>query len=290
MIDRKVLGQLIVSHQLLSSSADQVTAIHGSANLLCDLMICLGAAERALAAICMQLNCVPDKKEIALTDYFESLRKTTQPASELQGSDFVTDLQNVRSESQLRFRLPEPRRWAQVRAETLGYVTGWCRQCLGLNLTELAAGPAPLIISSPELDAAVPERGALLKPSKGMIGPVKARYICAGSADIRLPRWGRSEKGRIANLSAGGCNIKSNYAFEVGEEIEMILQVNKMSFRVAGSVVHVPSLDAEGKATAGNPGIGVQFKNMTEGARDRLEELITELKTSKEFRRLLMAN
>jgi Tfp pilus assembly protein PilZ len=301
MIDRKVLDQLILSHQLLSKPLHQAPAAPEDsrpAQLMRDLIICRGAAELALAALCIQLDCVPDKREIGLTDYFESLRKTTHSAAALQGADYVAELQKVRSESQLRFHLPEPRRWARAKEETLEHVTSWCRQSLGLNLTDLASVVAPVltsalnpsITSSSGAEAAVSERGAQLAHSSDITGPVKARYNCAGSADIRLPRWGHSEKGKIANLSVGGCNIKSNYAFEVGEDIEMILQVNKMSFRAAGSVIHVPLLDADGKTKASDLGIGVQFKNMTAGARDRLQELIAELKSNKVFRRHLVAN
>jgi Tfp pilus assembly protein PilZ len=285
VIDRKVLDQLILSHQLLSKPLHQASAAPEDsrpAQLIGDLMICRGAAELALAALCIQLDCVPDKREIGLTDYFESLRKTTHSAAALQGADYVAELQKARSESQLRFHLPEPRRWARAKEETLEYVTGWCRQSLGLNLTDLAS----VVIA----EASASERGAQLAHSSDITGPVRPRYNCAGSADIRLPRWGRSEKGKIANLSVGGCNIKSNYAFEVGEDIEMILQVNKMSFRAAGSVIHVPLLDADGKAKASDLGIGVQFKNMTAGARERLQELIAELKSNKVFRRHLVAN
>jgi hypothetical protein len=285
MIDRKVLDQLILSHHLLSKPlhhAPTVAEAGRPAQFLCDLMICRGAAELALAAICVHLNCVPDKKEIGLTDYFEAVRKTTHPGSALQGADYVAELEKVRPEAQLRFHLPEPRRWARAKVETLEHVTGWCRRSLGLNLTDLASGVIP--------EPSAVERTTPLTPTSGMSGPVRPRYNCAGSADIRLPRWGRSEKGRIANLSIGGCNIKSNYAFEVGEEIEMILQVNNLSFRAVGNVIHVPLLDADGRAKASDLGIGVQFKNMTAGARERLQELITELKSNKVFRRHLVAN
>jgi Tfp pilus assembly protein PilZ len=98
-------------------------------------------------------------------------------------------------------------------------------------------------------------------------------------AEIRLPHRGRSEKGAIANLSLGGCNIKSDFDFEVGEEIELILKVNKTSFRVAGKVVYMPSVAPDGRTHASDLGMGVQFKNMTAGAQTRLQELLSELNT-----------
>jgi len=288
MIDRKVLDQLILSHQLLSKE-DQVSATHGRAQLLGDLMICCGAAELALAAICVHLNCVPDKKDITLPDYFDALRKTTHPSFVMHGENFVAELYKVRSESQLRFHLPDPRRWSRAKEETLEHVMGWSHQCLGINLHDLASHISPnTALAGTKYSTS--DQITPLEHSSDLTGPGGPRYNCAGSADIKLAGWGRPEKARIANLSAGGCNVKTNYAFEVGEQIEMILQVNKMSFRVAGSVVHTPLLDANGKAKARDLGIGIQFENMTAGARDRLQELIAELKSSKVFRRQQVAN
>ena len=292
MIDRKVLDQLILSHQLLSKE-DQVSATHGPAQLLRDLMICSGAAELALAAICLHLNCVPDKKDITPPDYFEALRITTHPSSVMHGENFVAELHKVRSESQLRFHLPDPRRWSRAKEETLEHVMGWSHQCLGINLHDLASHiSANTTLAGTKYSTSDQDtlQDTPLEHSSDLTGPVGPRYNCSGSADIKLPGWGRPEKARIANLSAGGCNVKSNYAFEVGEQIEMILRVNKMSFRVAGSVVHTPLLDANGKAKARDLGIGIQFENMTAGARDRLQELIAELKSSKVFRRRHVAN
>jgi Tfp pilus assembly protein PilZ len=96
------------------------------------------------------------------------------------------------------------------------------------------------------------------------------------------------EKGKIANLSAGGCYVKTESTFEVGEPVEMTLHVNKMSFRVTGSVVHVPPPAGAGDGKAGaageGSGMGVQFRNMSAGSRDRLKELIGDLKIKGESR------
>jgi Tfp pilus assembly protein PilZ len=85
-------------------------------------------------------------------------------------------------------------------------------------------------------------------------------------------------KGRIANLSAGGCYVMTDISTAVGEQIEMTLHVNQTSFRVTGSVIHVPSFVAAGSRKAGLSGMGVQFTNMSAGARLRLKELIADLK------------
>jgi Tfp pilus assembly protein PilZ len=241
--------------------------------LLEELMVCYGAAELALAAMCVHLDCVPDKRNICLLDYFDSLKCVAHPLSAMPGADYVADLEKARSESQLRCHLPSADRWEHAKVETLAHISIWCRECIGLNITDLASAPKqPAANSSPEGSAS-------LKGPASVTGPVKPRYNCAGSVEIRLPHREQSEKGTIANLSLGGCNIKSDFDFEVGEEIELILKVNKMSFRVAGKVVYVPSGGTEGKCQASDLGVGVEFKNMTVGARTRLQELLSELNT-----------
>ncbi len=113
--------------------------------------------------------------------------------------------------------------------------------------------------------------------SHTFVGRVEARYPCAGSVGIRLSRSGRSEKGVVADLSLGGCNVKSKFMFQVGEKIELILEVNGTSFHVSGKVAHVPNRNISAIGNRQNAGIGVRFENMTAGALVRLKNLIREL-------------
>ena len=235
---------------------------------------------------------MPDKKDIRLVDYVDSLKKTAVPGTFnvkgdpssrpmpdalLPETGFFVELQQARTESQTRFHLPHPHRWLHAKQQTLEHIAKLCRQVLGIDLSQLAPSAAlPLAASTNEIPAFV-------NSSQTAHRTFIPRYHCVGSADIRLPRWGHLEKCTVSNLSIGGCKVKSNFAFEVGEEIELTLLVNKMSFRAAGRVVHVPSkLNAAGPTS--ELGVGVQFKLMTSGARDRLQDLIAELKT-KEIRR-----
>ena len=280
-VSRKVRDQLILSRQLLTMPESQHSTAPGSPGsplLARDLIVCYGAAELALAAICVQLDCVPDKKEICLPDYFAFLRKTVGSACEAQDVDFVTELHGVRSSSQLRSLAPDLRRWTRVKQETLEHVARWCQQFLGLRLLDLesaqsASAPPPADSSE---ETATKEGLSLL----ALRDPERRRYECFGSADIRLGLVGLLEKGRIANLSAGGCYITTDSPYEVGEEVEMTLHVNRMSFRVTGSVVHVPSSVATGHRKGSPSGMGVQFMKMSAGSRTRLKELIGELKSS----------
>jgi len=151
---------------------------------------------------------------------------------------------------------------------------------LGLSLFDLDSVPAKAI-NTPA--SAAPETGPSypLHPAR-VIAP---RYDCSGSAEIRLARGRRLERGAIANLSVGGCSLKSEFPFDIGERVEMILRINQVSFLVVGNVVHIPSLDAVNKSKSSSLGMGIQFKNMTEGARARLLELIAELNRNRIFRR-----
>jgi Tfp pilus assembly protein PilZ len=119
------------------------------------------------------------------------------------------------------------------------------------------------------------------KPPTRHNASVLPRYICAGEADIRLSGWGESRTGTVANLSLTGCCVKSDFEFTVGDQVEMLLEVDGISFRVAGRVVHVPSSDLADKGKVRASGMGVQFQKMSTGAHRCLETLITELNTAR---------
>ncbi len=281
-VNGRVRDQLILSRQLLTTPNPQYSTSSDPSLLARDLIVSYGAAELALAAICVQLDCVPDKKYICLPDYFDSLGKTSPSECAAQEIDYVAELHGVRSNSQLRSLLPDPRRWTRVKEETLEHVTTWCQQFLGLRLLDLDSVPSvsiPPAAYSPEHSASN-EKLSLL----ALRDPERRRYECFGSADIRLGLVGRLEKGKIANLSPGGCCVETHSPFEVGDQVEMTLHVNKMSFRVTGRVVHVPSSVAVGnrKTTFSGmgSGVGIQFMNMSAGSRARLKELIRELNTN----------
>jgi Tfp pilus assembly protein PilZ len=110
---------------------------------------------------------------------------------------------------------------------------------------------------------------------------VLPRYLCAGDADIRLSGWGQSRTGTVANLSLSGCCVKSDFEFTVGDQVEMLLEVDGMSFRVAGRVVHVPSSALAEKGKVRAAGMGIEFQKMSAGARRSLETLITELNSTR---------
>jgi Tfp pilus assembly protein PilZ len=281
-VSRRVRDQLILSRQLLTTPGPPYSTSSDPSLLARDLIVSYGAAELALAAICVQLDCVPHKKDICLPDYFDSLGKTSPSECAAQEIEYVAELHNVRSNSQLRSLLPDPRRWTRAKEETLEHVTTWCQQFLGVGLFDLDSVPSvtipPNAFSSEH--SASNEKLSLI----ALRDPDRRRYECFGSADIRLGLVGLLEKGKIANLSPGGCYVETHSPFEVGDQVEMTLHVNKVSFRVTGSVVHVPSSAAVGHRKTTFSGIGVQFMNMSAGSRASLKELIGELNTNGNLR------
>jgi Tfp pilus assembly protein PilZ len=276
-LTHRVRGQLILSRQLLTRAVYQPVEPGDSSRLAHDLIVCYGAAELALAAICVQLDCLPGKRDICLHDYFDSLRKAVRLDSVAPGMQYVAELHQVRSDSQLRSVPPDPRRWNRAMEETLEQISIWCQHYLDLRLLDLDSVPTISIIaadSRPEQSASSKEQLSAL----ALLNPERRRFDCAGSAEIRLALAARPEKGRMVNLSLGGCYVKTEFIFEVGEKVEMILEVNKVSFRAAGSVVHIPPSGAIGNGKVTQAGIGIQFSDMTAGARSRLQELIAELR------------
>jgi len=280
-VDHRVRELLILSRQLLTKLDNQDAATTDQAGLQHDLIVSYEAAELALTAICVQLHCLPHKKDIFLPDYLDSLRNTAQFGSIMQEMDYVTELHKIQSDSQLQFLLPNPQRWARAQEETLEHVATWCEQYLGLRLSDLDSVPTALVTTPGSSLQPLAWRGQLSLSAQ--YDPLRRRYDCVGSADIRLSRREQSEKGSVANLSSGGCYVNTEFVFEVGEQVEMVLQVNRMSFRAAGNVAHVPSSVASGKREASSSGMGVQFMNMTAGARSRLQELVAELKANRIF-------
>jgi Tfp pilus assembly protein PilZ len=275
-LTHRVRGQLILSRQLLTRSLYEPVEPGDSSRLAHDLIVCYGAAELALAAICTQLDCLPGKRDICLHDYFDSLSKAVRLNSVAPGSQYVAELHQVRSDSHLRSLPPDARRWNRAMEETLEQISMWCQTYLDLRLLDLDAVPTISVIAADSGTEQAASKEAL--SVLALLNPDRRRFDCAGSAEIRLALAARPEKGRMVNLSLGGCYVKTEFVFEVGEKVEMILEVNKMSFRAAGSVIHIPLSGAIGNGKVTQSGIGIQFSDMTAGARSRLQELIAELR------------
>jgi c-di-GMP-binding flagellar brake protein YcgR len=77
--------------------------------------------------------------------------------------------------------------------------------------------------------------------------------------------------GFIRDLSASGCRLTTEVAFtlERGTQLEVVLVVNQIQFRVAGGV----------RSNHKVRGIGLEFVNVSARCRRLIQDLIAELQT-----------
>jgi hypothetical protein len=93
-----------------------------------------------------------------------------------------------------------------------------------------------------------------------------ARYGCAGDAEVVVPGRGLHYKGKIGNLSAGGCFIEAQCSLERGTRVEVWMNVQGQPLRLAASLlVRRPS------------GVGLRFEGVTERKLAQIRTLIVEL-------------
>lgn len=96
------------------------------------------------------------------------------------------------------------------------------------------------------------------------------RFECTGVASVQMTPLGPHCAARILDLSAGGCRIalEKPHRLAKGMKIDLTFNVNHLPFRVWGLV----------KAIRADRTIGLEFPPMSDRVRERLGELIGELK------------
>jgi hypothetical protein len=92
------------------------------------------------------------------------------------------------------------------------------------------------------------------------------RYGCAGDAEIVLPGLGLQYRGKIANLSAGGCFIETQCRLERGTRAEVWMSVQGQPLRLAASLL-----------VRRTSGVGLRFEGVTERKLAQIRTLIAEL-------------
>lgn len=285
-----VRTRLHLSRQLLERKCDAAADAYSLAQ---EVIVSHDAAVLALTAICDQMQCLPHKTRVSLPDYLECLRKLQPARLTADAVEFFLDLHKTRVDVQNRAILPEPQRGQRAQEATFAHLERLCRQLLNVCFSKLDSEPVqvprgagrylgssqgktrPEFSSTaqsglnPELSGtgAVAEEGqhsgANLSPNLRRY----PRYDCTGAVEVSGPHTGRPSKGKLLNLSVGGCFAETDWPLEVGTRVEILLQVNRLSFRAVGEV---RMLDARG-------GMGIEFRGMSAGGRQRLRELIAEL-------------
>jgi hypothetical protein len=96
------------------------------------------------------------------------------------------------------------------------------------------------------------------------------RYECEGEAEIvRIPSPGLRDCVKIQNLSLGGCRVAMKNSYPPATQLELLLKIGLLTLRVTGKV-----------RARYKDGMGVEFDQMSSGARMHLRELVSAYEAS----------
>lgn len=101
-----------------------------------------------------------------------------------------------------------------------------------------------------------------------------SRYGCATQAQFRTPGDGVIMSGEVANLSLGGCYLRTAEALPLGASLELVLQVDKNRIYTQGRVTVVDE----------KQGIGVEFESNLRDCLRRLPRFVKVVSSSQQAR------
>lgn len=94
------------------------------------------------------------------------------------------------------------------------------------------------------------------------------RFVCGGHAQLNcLPSSGIALRGRLRDLSLGGCCLDTALPVDFGPRAEVVVRVNAASFRALGEV----------RAVRDRSRAGLEFVQFSSRGRDMLADLIADL-------------
>jgi hypothetical protein len=98
---------------------------------------------------------------------------------------------------------------------------------------------------------------------------VAPRFCCDGAAEVIVLGGALRFRGLVRNLSATGCCLSTDVVFslERGTQVEIVMVVNDVQFRVAGGV----------RSNHKVRGVGIEFMNVSSRCARLVQELIAEL-------------
>lgn len=99
----------------------------------------------------------------------------------------------------------------------------------------------------------------------------EARYVCFGQVKLDPTRPGVILRGRVIDLSLGGCLIQMQSAVDIcpGAAVELTIQAKGTPLRMMGTI------KSAGKQSSGL--IGISFTRLSSRGHFELKELIAEL-------------
>jgi hypothetical protein len=131
----EVLDRLLMSKSFLAKIRFQPVAMYDRHTLAGNIVTAHDAAELAIAGICDQLGCLPQKGNSYLMDYFESYKRERQ--AELFAREYFRNLNSARNLLKHQGLFPDAKQWSRVGETVFQHITKWCWDSLGESFSDL---------------------------------------------------------------------------------------------------------------------------------------------------------
>jgi hypothetical protein len=131
----EVLDRLLLSKSFLEKIRFQPVAVHDRHTLAANIIAAHDAAELAIASVCDQLDCLPQKGDSYLMNYFESYKKTR--GKDLYAREYFRNLNTARNSLKHQGLFPDAKQWSRVGELVFQHITKWCSDDLDASFAEL---------------------------------------------------------------------------------------------------------------------------------------------------------
>jgi hypothetical protein len=131
----EVLDRLLLSKSFLEKIRFQPVALHDRHTLAANIIAAHDAAELAIASVCDQLGCLPQKGVSYLMDYFESYK--TARNAELHAREYFRNLNSARNLLKHQGLFPDARQWSRVGETAFQHIVKWCSDDLDESFADL---------------------------------------------------------------------------------------------------------------------------------------------------------
>jgi hypothetical protein len=122
----EVLERLLLSKAFLDRIRFQPVAVHDRHTLASNIVTAHDSAEFAIASICDQLNCLPQKGTSYLMNYLDSLKTSQHPGADVSARGYFRDLNDVRNLVKHQGLFPDGRQWARVGETVFQHTLNGC--------------------------------------------------------------------------------------------------------------------------------------------------------------------
>lgn len=137
LLKPEVLDRLLLSKSFLERMRFQPAAVHDRHSLASNIISAHDAAELAIAAICDQLGCLPQKGNSYLMEYFAPLKEKLQLTGDVHAKEYFRNLNDTRNKLKHQGLYPDGRQWARVGELVFQHIGKWCWDFLTESFAEL---------------------------------------------------------------------------------------------------------------------------------------------------------